>query len=314
MSFEQSDDIARPLGAEVSVPESQTFLERHGLSPVTFALLSLLVIFILYQLVGGTVTFFLFGGRLRPENIQGLRLATMGAQVVLILVPTILLVRLQSGNLRIGLRLHATGSRQILFAVIGVLSLQQLLQLYMAAQDQLPIPQSVRPVVDQLRKLIEETYKNLVSAHSVPELLYVLVVVAIVPAFCEELLFRGFVQKNFEAGLRKSWGIIVSGIIFGAYHLNPFSFVPLALLGIYFGFLVYHSGSTLTSIVAHFANNLFAVIAAFFNADESLLLAGEAPHLPVSTVVYALVGFGSLFLLSTLAFLRSTRPSAELSA
>lgn len=298
-----------PTEAAVQLPPS--FLARYGLTPINFALLSLGVIFILYQVIGGVIMLLLLGTRAQFENIQGLRLFTMVAQLFLILVPTLILARLQTDNVKMSLRLKLTGWGQILLAIVGVLSLQQLLQLYMLAQDQIPIPPSVRPLVEQLRKMIEETYRNLVTARSIPELVYVLLVAALVPAFCEELLFRGLVQRNFEAGLRRSWAIIITGIIFGAYHLNPFYFIPLSLLGIYFGFLVFRSGSILTSVVAHLANNFFAIVAVFLKAEENFSLTEAARGLPASTIMLAVVGFGALFVLSTYGFIRITRPVTE---
>ncbi len=305
------DDRIEVSHVEEVLPRPLNFTERYNLSPVTFAFISLVVVFILYQIVGGIITFLLFGGKFRSENLQWLRFATMAGQVLLILVPTIILTRMQTENLREGLRIRRVGTREIVYAVIGVLSLQQVLQVYMYAQEQIPIPSSLRPFVDSIRKLIEETYKNLVSAHSVPELLYVLLVVALVPAFCEELLFRGLVQKNFETGLKRWWGVILTGTIFGAYHFNPFSFIPLAALGVYFGFLVFRSKSILTSVVAHFVNNLFAVLAVFFNADENFLLSEPTSSVSVATLLFALVGFGLVFIVSTCALVRTTREMPE---
>jgi membrane protease YdiL (CAAX protease family) len=281
--------------------------ERVNISPVAYAFLALLVVFVLYQIVGGTATLLIFGSKVRPETVQWLRLATMFGQILLILVPTILLARFQSTNVRETLRLRGTGSLEVLLAVVGVLSLQQILQVYMILQDQIPIPTVVQPFVESIKKAIEETYKELASSHSIPELFYVLVVVALVPAFCEELLFRGLVQKNFERGLKGWWAVIFPGIIFGAYHFNPFSFLPLVVLGVYLGFLVYRSNSILTCIVAHFANNLFAVVSIFFNSDEGILFHDDTAAPSVSMMFRIVVGFGVIFSLSTYAFVKLTR-------
>jgi membrane protease YdiL (CAAX protease family) len=281
--------------------------ERVNISPVAYAFLALLVVFVLYQIVGGAATLLIFGAKVRPETVQWLRLATMLGQILLILVPTILLARFQSPNVRETLRLRSTGLIEVVLAVVGVLSLQQLLQVYMTLQDQIPIPTVIRPFVESIRKAIEETYKDLASSHSVLELSYVLIVVALVPAFCEELLFRGLVQRNFERGIKGWWAIIFPGIIFGAYHFNPFSFLPLVILGVYLGFLVFRSNSILTSIVAHFANNLFAVVSIFFNGDEGILFHDDTAVPSVSMIFRIVVGFGVIFLLSMYAFVKLTR-------
>lgn len=304
MTSQSPENLSQAESSDDALQAPVQLSERSSLSPVAFALLALLVVFILYQVVGGTATFFIFGAKVSSETVQWLRLATMLGQILLILIPTILLTRFQGASARDTLRLRRTGPREILLAIVGVLSLQQLLQVYMTLQDQIPIPTAIRPFVESIRQAIEETYKELASSHSIPELFYVLLVVALVPAFCEELLFRGLVQKNFERGLKGWWGIILPGIIFGAYHFNPFSFLPLVVLGIYLGFLVFRSDSILTSIVAHFANNLFAVVSIFFNSDEGILFHGGSSGLSVSAISWTVAGFGAIFVLSTYAFAR----------
>jgi membrane protease YdiL (CAAX protease family) len=276
------------------IPPSPTgFSERAGQSPVAYALIALLVVFILYQVVGGTITLLIFGVKVRTGTVQWMRLATMVGQILLILLPTIVLTHLQGFGARQTLRLRSTGSREILLAVVGVLSLQQILQVYLVLQDQIPIPTSIQPFVDSIREAIEETYRELTAAHSVPELFYVLLVIALVPAVCEELLFRGLVQKNFERGVKGWWKVLLPGVIFGAYHFNPFSFVPLAVLGVYLGFLVLRSES----------------IVVFFNGDEAILLHDDMSGLSFSAVSSTVVGFGLVFALSMYAFVKITRPT-----
>jgi membrane protease YdiL (CAAX protease family) len=294
-----------------TVSEPINFLERHNLSPVKFGLLSLVVVFLLYQIVGGSITFLLFGGKFRDGNIQWLRLSTVAAQLLLILLPALLLTRLQTSNLKERLRLRPTGLREVLFAVVGVVALQQVLQVYAYLQDQVPIPPTIRPTLEAIRKVIDETYKVLISAHSTSELLYVLIVVALVPAFCEEVLFRGLVQRNFEDGLKKWGAIILTGLIFGAYHFNPFSFVPLVVLGVYFGFLVFRSGSLLTSIAGHFANNLFAVLGVFYYGQDSMLVGDVSSGVSTEFLLLITVGCGGVFFLSTYAFVMLTRNQPE---
>jgi membrane protease YdiL (CAAX protease family) len=289
------------------LPSPAGFSERVGQSPVAYALLALLVVFVLYQVVGGTITLLVFGARVRPETVQWMRLATILGQVLLILVPTILLTQFQGLSARETLRLRGSGAREILLGVVGVLSLQQILQVYMALQDQIPIPTSIRPLVDSIKEVIEQTYRELAASHSVPELLYVLLVIALVPAVCEELLFRGLVQKNFERGVRGWWKVVLPGVIFGAYHFNPFAFVPLAVLGVYLGFLVLRTESILTSMAAHFANNLFAVIVVFFNGNEAILLHDATSDLSFTEISWTVGGFGFVFAMSTYAFVRLTR-------
>lgn len=67
------------------------------------------------------------------------------------------------------------------------------------------------------------------------------VIVSISPAICEEAVFRGVVMHSFDNGKNKWIAIVVTGLIFGAFHGNIWRFVPTALLGIMLGYIVYET-------------------------------------------------------------------------
>ena len=104
----------------------------------------------------------------------------------------------------------------------------------------------------------------LVQAHSPSELLFVIIVVALTPAICEELLFRGLIQKNLTLATNKKWGFVFTGMIFGLYHVNPFLVVPLVSLGVLFGFFMARSGTIVIPMAAHFINNLVSVVGVYY--------------------------------------------------
>lgn len=75
---------------------------------------------------------------------------------------------------------------------------------------------------------------------------------------CEEIFFRGFVQKAYEG---RKYGFVITGFIFGYYHmLNGISdVVPATILGICMGYLVYKTGSIINSMIFHGIANFTAV-------------------------------------------------------
>ena len=91
-----------------------------------------------------------------------------------------------------------------------------------------------------------------------------MLIIALIPAFGEELLFRGLIQK----GLFKSWGNIhlaiwLSAFLFSALHLQFLGFIPRFLIGGLLGYLFFWSGSIWLPILAHFVNNATAVLLSF---------------------------------------------------
>lgn len=106
-------------------------------------------------------------------------------------------------------------------------------------------------------KILTEHITNFTSP---TQYLLAMLVVAVVPAIGEELLFRGLLQ-NFlaKAFSNHHVGIWVSGFIFAAIHMQFFGVFPRMFLGVLFGYLYYWSGNLSLAMVAHFINNGFTL-------------------------------------------------------
>ncbi len=297
------DDSVPPL------PELST-IDRLGILPWVYALIVLCVIFFSYQIIGSIISLLIFKTtQITQENVQGVRLQTALAQIFLMLIPTLILARLQTKDFRSLFRFNAPTFKSVIFAIIGVFALQQVLQVYLFFQDQIPLPHVIKPQIEEIRKMIEEIYRVLITSHSIAELLFVIVVVALIPSICEELLFRGLVQRNFERSSPRWWiGIVITGIIFGAYHLNPFSLIPLIALGIYFGYIVYHSKSIVVAMIAHFFNNAIAVVAAYFSIGEEMVGTLAAGTMTIPVIIGNFIFFMIILTVSTIAFHFSVKP------
>lgn len=83
-----------------------------------------------------------------------------------------------------------------------------------------------------------------------------MIIIALLPAIGEELCFRGVLQRIIIGITKNAWaGIIVTGFLFSALHLQFEGFLPRFFLGIVLGALYWFSGSLWTSILAHFVFN-----------------------------------------------------------
>lgn len=110
----------------------------------------------------------------------------------------------------------------------------------------------------------ERITKAFLTFNGIGSLIYVLIIVAIVPAIGEELLFRGVLQKIFINWAKNAHiGIWGSAILFSALHMQFFGFFPRFLLGLLFGYMFYWSNSLWLPILGHFINNGTVVIAAY---------------------------------------------------
>jgi membrane protease YdiL (CAAX protease family) len=289
-------------------PESPSFLERYNISPVLFGFLALLVVFVLYQIVGGVLSLLIFGLKPTQDTVFGFRLATGAGQILFLLLPTLVLARISSREPSRFMRLRAPAPRALGAGLVGIFSLQQMLQIYMVFQEKIPLPGPVHSTMEEFKTLFDELYRMLVGSSSLPELAWVTLVVAVIPAVVEELLFRGLIQHHFENGLTPLRGMLLTGVVFGAYHLNPFSFVPLAVLGVYLGFLTLRSGSVWVSIGAHFVNNFFACVTFYLHLSDDYVVTGDAAVMSTSALLATFWFFGVLFLISNLYFIKITAP------
>lgn len=117
-----------------------------------------------------------------------------------------------------------------------------------------------REAISQMQVQYKTILEKLTVVHSPAEFVSVVMTVAFVPALCEECLFRGYVQHNFSRAMPTARATVLTGIIFGLYHINPVQIVPLMILGVYLSYLRASSGTLLLPMLAHFANNFFSVL------------------------------------------------------
>jgi membrane protease YdiL (CAAX protease family) len=101
---------------------------------------------------------------------------------------------------------------------------------------------------------------------------------AVVPALCEEVLFRGAILSillrggQTKSALSRVGAVLLCGLLFGIFHLSRAKFLPTTLLGISFGAGVLLSGSLWSAIAMHCTNNALVVLlvrAGFDEAPES---------------------------------------------
>jgi membrane protease YdiL (CAAX protease family) len=95
-------------------------------------------------------------------------------------------------------------------------------------------------------------------------LLFTLLVLAIVPAIGEELLFRGYLQQKLGNWLSNPHtAILITAFLFSAIHFHFKGMIPRFVLGVLLGYLFYWSNSLWLPILAHFVNNAQAVILSY---------------------------------------------------
>ena len=124
-------------------------------------------------------------------------------------------------------------------------------------------------------------------------LLLNILIVACMPAVCEEIFFRGFLLSAFRNN-KKSYksAIIITGILFGFMHMDFIRMIPTGILGISFAYAVCKTNSIFIGMIMHFLNNGLAVLISHYTANLELAKEGsEVVALTFNQVmIYLIIG------------------------
>lgn len=136
---------------------------------------------------------------------------------------------------------------------------------------------------------LEEVTQYLTYYDSTSQFILAFIVIAILPAIGEELVFRGMIQNDFYRATRNVHvSVWIAAIVFSAIHFQFYGFVPRMLLGALFGYLYHWSGNLLMPMLAHFVNNGFTVIALYLHQNGMIAVDIEDPSaVPWQTVVFS---------------------------
>jgi membrane protease YdiL (CAAX protease family) len=97
-----------------------------------------------------------------------------------------------------------------------------------------------------------------------PDLLRLIVSVVLLPAICEETLFRGFILSGLDRGARRIGSAVLCGILFGLLHMEPVQIPFTAAVGLGLSWAALESGSIVIPVLMHAFHNLTLLALARF--------------------------------------------------
>ncbi len=273
------------------------------ISPVAAAIIGLVGSLFLYQIVGGLLTLLIFGLDLKNAPVSGIRLMTMAGQILFILLPALVFAKYFYEDVTEIIRFKYPHWEEVLLFLLGIIILIPMFQFYLSIQNYFinilasnsHLVHSIKSLLDKVNDAVNNSYGDLLSAHSVFEGIFVILIVAVVPAICEETMFRGFIQRSFEFKLKPVWAALITAVFFGLYHLNPYEIIPLILLGFYFGFAAYKSDSIFVAYSLHFFNNFVAIIFYFMSGSNDVSSLSVGKNFDLKSSAMMLLGLIILF-------------------
>ncbi len=240
----------------------QRFRLEHFPQVVQFLVL-LLLFFIGIMLQAGLITTF----NNNMSDATKVLIIMVCTQIVGFLIPAWIYVKLIPRPLGAMLQFRPIDRKQdILWIVMltaptlaAVMGLSQIMM-------QLPFGDMAKQMQEQRNELEQAA----LQMQTIPQLLSRLLVMALLPAFCEEIFFRGLVQRFMLTFIKSPLpAIIISSILFAALHSSIYNLLPIVLAGTVLGYLYYKTGNIWNNIILHFLINGVQIVLNYFSTEDS---------------------------------------------
>jgi sodium transport system permease protein len=118
-----------------------------------------------------------------------------------------------------------------------------------------------------IRSEVSEQLSQLLS--QAPSGWHLLLLLALTPAVCEELAFRGFMLSGLRHIGHKWWAIAISSLFFGILHGVLQQSIVAATVGLVIGYLAVQTGSLFPCMLFHLVHNSLTVLPAAFSPEEA---------------------------------------------
>lgn len=221
----------------------------------------------------GAILFFTIGFYFQNLNLE---LGLVITQYLLILLPPIMYLFLRKISIKETLRLNKISVKHSLLIVCITLLM------YPTAVVANALFMAILSLLGNLN------IPELPTANNASQYILLMAIISISAGICEEVFFRGFILAGYEnLGVKKA--IIISSILFGAFHFNLYNLFGPIVLGLVFSYLVTLTNSLYAGIIGHIVNNGFAVTLGFIlNISSDYIEKAQEAAVEVPTT-YALL-------------------------
>jgi len=194
------------------------------------------------------------------------------------------------------------GLVQIGIAIGFMLVIQPFSSHLVSFNNQIQLPDALKEFEVSLRAAQNDVLtiqKLMLGNMNLSSLLLNLLLMAVLPAFLEELFFRkALLRLLYDSTHKVHLSIFVSGFLFALIHQEVFNLLPLFLFGIVLGYLSYWSGTLWLPVLAHFINNTFSILVVYISQQyPEIVYLQEDYVFPFFTVILSAV-LGALLLFS----------------
>ncbi len=246
-------------------------------------LIKILIVVIIYDAAQVAAAYFFFD----RSSLQFL-LILIASQFLFFLAPTAYIVNLEKNSISDTFRLKSqVPIASYAWAVLGLIGLEMFTSGFVSVQIAI-MPDFISDFVKASYHGYVNKFIKIMGSPSPLNIALSVIALALTPAICEELIFRGYLQKSLERIISARSSIVISSVIFAAIHFNIELFVPLFVAGGLLGYFANVTGSIYPSILIHFLLNASSVLMYHFNKESVLELTTKQSVPTLSAIGYLL--------------------------
>lgn len=232
---------------------------------IVFSILGIIIYAVFFDIAGLTN---LVQGNGSAMDLNLLRILQISSSIGIFILGPIAFAVLDKYKLKEYFHFNRPVSSALLLTIIALMIFGlPLLELVASLNQKMILPDFLKDVELWMRQKEEQAAvltKQLLVMKSYGDLWINLLMIAVIPAIGEELLFRGAMQNIFVRGFKNAHlAIWLTAILFSAIHVQFFGFFPRMLLGVLFGYMLLWGKNLWLPILGHFLNNGMAVVMAF---------------------------------------------------
>ncbi|WP_342329966.1 CPBP family intramembrane glutamic endopeptidase [Pedobacter sp. FW305-3-2-15-E-R2A2] len=211
-----------------------------------------------------------------PNFVMVNRVLISLQQMGLFLVPALFLALGERKKMTVFYNFRSPKLTLLLLTIALMAASMPLMEFSMQLNQKMALPEFLKSIEEWMKSKEDgamATTEALLKMDHIGTYLLNIILIGILPAVCEELMFRGAIQRSLGRIFSNPHvAIWLSAFVFSAIHLQFYGFLPRFLLGAGFGYIYLWTRSLWYSIFAHFLNNAYAVTAAWYMQKNNIPL------------------------------------------
>jgi sodium transport system permease protein len=187
-----------------------------------------------------------------PRGFNDFMVMATVTQLATILTPVLLMTVMLTRSARKTLLLRFPSPGTLVAAVCLAVSLH-------------PLVTGLNELIMRMYPLPDEVAKALSGMmYGAPSIWYTLAVIAVLPAVCEELAYRGFILSGLRHLGHRWRAIIISSVLFGLAHSIFQQSIAACMVGVLIGYMAVKTRSILPGMTYHMVHNATLLVAPLY--------------------------------------------------